>query len=163
MKLYLLRHAEAAARNPKRYPDDSLRPLTEKGYKQLEQVSRFLSRQRLTVDLIFSSPFLRTLETAQFIRKSLELKKDKLIVSENLAPLGNRQELITEIKARQSLQNILLVYHEPDLSLLISLLVTGDPYLFSCRMKKASLCCLSVDNLLPEKCATLEWLWHPGF
>ncbi|MCS7010303.1 MAG: phosphohistidine phosphatase SixA [Anaerolineales bacterium] len=163
MKLYFLRHADAGIRNPEVYPDDSLRPLTNKGRRQLEKVSKFLEKQQVPLDLVFSSPFVRASQTAQFVRKSLELKKEKLVVTPHLAPLGDVAQLIQEVTSRQPLEHVLLVGHEPDLSLLISLLLVGDSSALTCRMKKASLCCLTVDELIVGKCATLEWLWHPDF
>jgi hypothetical protein len=41
------------------------------------------------------------------------------------------------------------------------MLVAGDPSV-SIAMKKGGLCCLSIDNLGYEKCATLEWLMMPA-
>lgn len=55
----------------------------------------------------------------------------------------------------------MLVGHEPYLSDLIAMLVAGDPSV-SITMKKGGLCCLSIDNLGYEKCATLEWLMMPA-
>jgi phosphohistidine phosphatase len=57
--------------------------------------------------------------------------------------------------------SLLLVGHEPDLSNLISWLLSGDISL-SIIMKKGGLCCLSVDELVAGKCATLEWLMSPA-
>jgi phosphohistidine phosphatase len=54
----------------------------------------------------------------------------------------------------------MLVGHEPYLSGLISLLVSGDS---DCRivMKKGGLCKLSVGTLKHGRCAALEWLLTP--
>lgn len=163
MNLYLLRHADAGMRNPKVYPDDSLRPITNKGRKQIERVGKFLQKQQITFDLIFTSPFVRASQTAQGVRKVLDLKKEKLITTPHLAPLGDPQALVEEINRYLPLGHVLVVGHEPDLSLLISLLLTGDSSVLTSRIKKASLCCLSVDTLVAGKCANLEWLWHPDF
>ncbi|NTV79348.1 MAG: phosphohistidine phosphatase SixA, partial [Clostridiales bacterium] len=42
---------------------------------------------KVQFDLIVSSPYVRALGTAQILQKNLGLKKDQVIVSENLAPL----------------------------------------------------------------------------
>ena len=55
---------------------------------------------------------------------------------------------------------VLLVGHEPNLSELISLLVSGDASL-NLAMKKGGLCKLSAEALSPRRCATLEWLLTP--
>ena len=55
---------------------------------------------------------------------------------------------------------MLLVGHEPYLSGLISLLVSGEA---TCAvvMKKGGLCKLSIESLKPGRCAALEWLLTP--
>src|SRR5258708_7959635 len=55
---------------------------------------------------------------------------------------------------------VLLVGHEPNLSELISLLVSGDARL-SITMKKGGLCKVSAEILAARRCASLEWLLTP--
>jgi phosphohistidine phosphatase SixA len=57
-------------------------------------------------------------------------------------------------------ENILLAGHEPYLSRLISLLVTGDTQL-QMDFKKGGLCKLEVEKLRFGSCATLAWLLTP--
>ena len=59
-----------------------------------------------------------------------------------------------------SAESVLLVGHEPYLSGLISLLVSGNAS-FAVVMKKGGLCKLSTESLQPGRCATLEWLLTP--
>jgi hypothetical protein len=47
------------------------------------------------------------------------------------------------------------------LSDLIAMLVAGDPSM-SILVKKGGLCRLSLNNLVYDKCATLEWLLVPA-
>jgi phosphohistidine phosphatase len=54
----------------------------------------------------------------------------------------------------------MLVGHEPFLSQLISLLVSGDTE-SSVLLKKGGFCKLSTEHLKHGKCATLEWLLTP--
>jgi phosphohistidine phosphatase len=56
---------------------------------------------------------------------------------------------------------LLLVGHEPDLSRLVSLLVTGNLQL-QMDFRKGGLCKLDVEKLKAGKCATLAWLLTPG-
>jgi phosphohistidine phosphatase len=55
----------------------------------------------------------------------------------------------------------MIVGHEPDLSMLISKLLTGkeDAYI---HLKKTGLCLLTVENLIDDNCAILEWLIDPA-
>jgi phosphohistidine phosphatase SixA len=55
----------------------------------------------------------------------------------------------------------LLVGHEPDLSALASLLLTGGGGL-TITLKKGGLCRLSAERLRVGRCASLEWLVTPS-
>ena len=55
---------------------------------------------------------------------------------------------------------VLLVGHEPYLSELISILLSGTTNL-RIDFKKAGLCKLTVDHLHLGRCASLEWLVAP--
>ncbi|MFA6193366.1 MAG: class I tRNA ligase family protein [Parcubacteria group bacterium] len=69
-KLFLVRHGEAE-NNVKRiilsHPKEGENPLTEKGQKQIEELAGYLEDKR--IDVIFSSPIQRTVETAEIISK----------------------------------------------------------------------------------------------
>jgi phosphohistidine phosphatase len=125
------------------------------------KIARALSKMDLKIDLILSSPLLRARETAEIVRKQLYLKKDALVLVDQLAPLGDANQLITEIQTKYMHERLLLVGHEPDLSNLISLLLSGETAI-QVTMKKGGICCLSIDQLAAGKCATLEWLINPG-
>jgi len=53
------------------------------------------------------------------------------------------------------------VGHEPSLSGLASMLLSGDPAL-SITLKKGGICKLSVETLQYGRCATLDWLLSPA-
>jgi phosphohistidine phosphatase len=161
MKLYFLRHAIAADRDADKYPDDGQRPLTKDGYEKMVKIARALDKMNVRIEMILSSPLRRARETAEIARKRLHLKKDRLVLIDQLAPLGDTSQLIADIQAKYMFDSLMLVGHEPDLSNLISLLLSGDTSL-SITMKKGGICCLSVDELVPGKCATLEWLMSPA-
>jgi len=161
MKLYFLRHADAAKRDPEEYPDDSQRPLTRSGHKRMVKTARILSKLELHIDLILSSPYLRARETAEIVRKNLRLGKDQLVLNDQLAPLGDASQLILNIRSDYPVNNLLMVGHEPELSKLISLLRSGETSL-AIELKKGGICCLSVDELAEGKCAALEWLLSPA-
>jgi phosphohistidine phosphatase len=162
MKLYVFRHADAGIRDAEKYPDDTLRPLTKKGIKRIKKVARGLLNEGIKVDLILSSPALRTIDSAKIIRKELHLGKDKLVTSDFLLPDGNESQLITEIIEKYQVEGLAIVGHEPNMSMLISKLLSGDTGL-SILMKKGGVCCLSLETLSDGKCATLEWLQDPKF
>ena len=158
MNLYILRHAKAGERSP-RFPDDSKRPLTRDGEKEMFCVARGMREMDLNFDLILSSPFVRARRTAEIVAEVFQSNELKL--SNNLASGGDSRKLIDELNDNHSsLESILLSGHEPDLSKLISRLTAGDEKL-SLHFKKAGLCKLTVEELRFGHCATLEWLLTP--
>ena len=158
MNLYLMRHAIAA--EPDENTEDSLRPLTEKGRKKLGKIAHNLEKLELEFDNIITSPYLRARQTADIVAHVLNIKQKHVFESENLTPLGFADKLIEEINAREAVENLLIVGHEPFLSQLIGILMAGDASL-GIDMKKAGLCKLSVEQLAYGRCATLEWLLTP--
>ena len=163
MMLYIVRHAIAEERDPHSSEEtDSQRPLTDAGRKKFRQIGQALANLGTQVDLILTSPYLRAADTAKILRKELGVEKDKLISVDELAPGGDAQRLMKDIREKYgSPQSVALVGHEPGLSRLISVLLSGDATL-PIMMKKGGICCLSVDKLEYGRCATLEWLLAPA-
>ncbi len=163
MNLYIVRHAIAEQRGSNsNEAEDSQRGLTEAGRKKFRQAARGLSRLGTQIDLILTSPYLRAADTARILRKQLNLDKDHLLTMDDLSPAGDLSRLIADINEKYgAVQNIALVGHEPGLSRLISVLLSGDPTL-PITLKKGGICCLSVGTLEYGRCATLEWLLAPA-
>ena len=163
MILYIIRHAIAAqAGTNGPAEDDSQRPLTDKGRKKMGQIAQGLKELETEIDLVLSSPYLRAKQTARILAKKFELSKDKLILTENLAPTGYADHLVNEINDNYAeVASIALVGHEPSLSGLASMLLSGDPAL-SITLKKGGICKLSVETLQYGRCATLDWLLSPA-
>ncbi|HVU09377.1 MAG TPA: phosphohistidine phosphatase SixA [Verrucomicrobiae bacterium] len=160
MNLYILRHGLAVEREDWDFKDDSQRPLTPQGKKQLKSVARAMEKMELHFDLILSSPFLRVKQTAEIVTEILKLKK-RLKFSDALMPDGDATMLIHQLnRLKPSPKNLLLVGHEPYLSRLISLLISGEENA-ALDFKKGGLCKLEVENLRAGKCAMLVWLLTP--
>jgi len=159
MNLYIIRNGIAADLGGEIY-DDSQRPLTEVGRKKMRSVAEGLEAFGMKLDLILSSPYVRARETAEILAEVFKLK-DKLVYSENLMPLGDLGQLIDEVNEKYPVENLVIVGHEPALSSLISLLLSGHPTI-NITMKKGGVCCLALDKLLFEGGAALEWLLTPA-
>jgi phosphohistidine phosphatase len=160
MELYLLRHGLAVERGTAGFENDSARPLTPKGRRQLRKIAAAMKQMDLNFDLILSSPLLRAKQTAEIVAAELKLKK-RLKFSKALAPGGDAAVLFRQLeRVKPSPGNVLLVGHEPDLSRLVSRLVTGGVQL-KMDFKKGGLCRLDAENLRAGKCATLAWLLTP--
>jgi phosphohistidine phosphatase SixA len=86
----------------------------------------------------------------------------KLVISDNLIPVGNPELLIGEINEKYSVDSLALVGHEPHLSTLIGMLVSENAKV-DITLKKGGVCYLTADDLHhQEHRATLEWLLTPG-
>ena len=159
MKIYLIRHSNAVDPGTPGYEDDSLRPLTDKGRDKMKEIASALKKMDWKPDLIVSSPYLRARETAEILAKVLKYKKE-LLFNDTLVPTGSADEIIGEINEKYSVDELVLVGHEPCLSTLIGMLTAGNPDL-AIDLTKGGVCCLSTDDLRTERKAFLEWLLTP--
>lgn len=157
MNLYLVRHA--IAEDSTDYEDDSLRPLTEKGREKMKRIAQALLEIGVEPDLLVSSPYVRASQTAAILAKELKYKEE-LAYSDFLVPTGEPNDMIGEINEKYSVDELMLVGHEPNLSSLAGVLLAGNPGL-SINLKKGGVCCLAVDDLHYDRKATLEWLVTP--
>jgi phosphohistidine phosphatase len=156
MEIYVLRHGIAVERGTPGFKKDSDRPLTKEGEEKMYQIAEAMLAMELKFDLILSSPLVRAEQTAKIVAGELD---EEVTFTDFLSPDGNVLELIREINDEKP-QRVLLVGHEPDLSRLISLLVTGGTDA-SIELKKSGLCKLTADKLTFGQCCTLNWLLTP--
>ena len=153
MEIYILRHGIAVERGTPGYKKDSERPLTKEGEEKMHQVAEAMLGMGLKFDLILSSPYTRAEQTAQIVAGELD---EEVTFSDFLVPDGNLLDLIAEINKKKP-ETVLLVGHEPDLSQLISVLITGDSEA-SIELKKGGLCKITSEKLAFGPSATLNWL-----
>lgn len=161
MHLYLLRHGLAVEAGSPGYARDADRPLTPKGRCKLKDIALAMDCLELSFDLILSSPYLRARQTAELVAEELESGR-RLELCDALTPGGSPRKLVDFIQhLERAPKELLLVGHEPSLSELISLLISGHTDL-SITLKKGGLCKLAIQSLQPSRCAVLEWLLTPG-
>ena len=159
MNLFLLRHGLAAERNIPGFQRDSDRPLTPEGRKKTAGLAAGLKHLHLSFDLIITSPYVRARQTAEVVAQILKLRK-QVELSKDLTPGSSPRPLIEQLRSGRPMDDVLLVGHEPDLSRLISVLVTGKHGL-ALELKKGGLCKLEIGILRYGRCATLQWLVTP--
>ena len=161
MKLFLLRHGLAVEPGTSGCTRDSERPLTPEGRRKIRRVAGALARLDLKPDAILTSPYVRAHQTAEIVAATLRLNK-RLHLCQDLASGGDVNKLIGGINRRfANAVSVMLVGHEPDLSRLASLLVSGKPDGVTIEFKKGGLCALEADNLRADQCAILQWLAPP--
>ena len=121
MLLYIVRHAEAGQHGDPRYPDDALRPLTQKGRKRFARLVKKLVRRGLAPTLIATSPMVRCRQTAQIILDRLD-GEPKLMELPELAPGSELASLIAWTNGQRE-EQIAWVGHAPDVSRLTADLI----------------------------------------
>ena len=113
MRLYIVRHAEAAPGSP-----DELRALTPQGHEQARALGQRLRGESVRPDAILTSPLLRARETAE----DLELGDSE--PHERLAPGATVDDVRAAVVGRG--ETVVVVGHQPDCGRVVAAL-TGGP------------------------------------
>jgi phosphohistidine phosphatase len=116
VRLYLVRHAEAAPGDP-----DELRQLTPLGKAQARALGELLRDEGLQADAILTSPLLRARETGEEIARQLGTKAEP---DERLAPGADAEHVRAAVEGRGA--NVVAVGHQPDCGQIAAEL-TGGP------------------------------------
>jgi phosphohistidine phosphatase len=125
MLLLLIRHAHAAEADPSRYPDDTLRPLVPRGRKIQRRMSREIKRHKLMPTRVYASPWKRAWQTARIVVDELGLAKKVRIACPAMAAPPDLAALAAQVGDAAADETIALVGHEPWMSALAALLLTG--------------------------------------
>ncbi len=117
MQLFLVRHAIAVPSAEDR--PDAERPLTDEGRKRFAREVRGLDRLGVRLDRVLHSPWTRAVETAELLHRLLD--------GESLVEPGLAREPDAELVAQLARgERVAAVGHEPWMSELLALLVTGS-------------------------------------
>jgi len=158
MHLILIRHADAGDHDPGRWPDDSLRPITEKGRRRHRRVARRLKRRGLTPTLLLSSPWLRAAQTAELTAQYAGGPSPQHVAA--LATTPSLPEIEQAIGRQEPEAIVAVVGHEPWLGELASLVLTGDPGRLGIDLPKSGVLGIDCDSLAAGG-AALTFLWRP--
>jgi phosphohistidine phosphatase len=112
VRLYLVRHAEAAPGEP-----DELRSLTPHGRAQARELGRRLRDEGVEPDAVLSSPLLRARETAR------ELDLAPAEADERLAPGATADDVRAAVAGRG--ETVVVVGHQPDCGRVAAALTNG--------------------------------------
>ena len=157
MELFLVRHAIAEDQDPRRWPDDADRPLTEEGVELFRQAARGLARIAPSIDVVLASPFVRAWRTAEVLAEEAGWPSpERCGALEAGRPTAG---LVKEIRQRQGLDSLAVVGHEPDLSELAARLLAGKEDALAMEMKKGGVASLVVQG--ESAAAYLRWLATP--
>jgi phosphohistidine phosphatase len=155
--LFLLRHAKSSWKDS--ILQDFDRPLNGRGRKAGELVGAFLRKQRLTPDLVLSSPAVRARETVEIVLKaaklSVELRFDQRIYE--AGPL-RLLEVISQIDEHKNA--VLIVGHNPGIEELLEVLTGQLERINTGTLAKIDLSTTKWSKTLEGK-GSLDWLVKP--
>lgn len=159
MELYLIRHGIAVERTAPEVHSDAERWLTEEGKKKFTEVSQQLKSLVKKWDQIFTSPYVRARQTADILVNTYDAG-GQLEETPILEP-GMRFDALCNLLQKCSPEaRVGCVGHEPDLSMMISVFVTGSPH-HRFQMKKGGVCRLDFTDAIASGAAELVWLLPP--
>lgn len=142
MLVTFLRHATAEDRGLT--ASDEGRALVKKGREQVQRVAEFCRRNALLPAALYCSPLLRAQQTATLLQSRLP---GCPVVNRGdwLSPGAGVERVVAELQALEAegFNDVWLIGHEPDISLLLAALLGVSPDIL--MIKKASLTRIDVD------------------
>jgi phosphohistidine phosphatase len=151
VKLYLVRHAEAIERSAT--TPDASRYLTRKGRLAFRKIARRARKAGVAPVVIFSSPLLRSVQTAEILAERLK-HEGQVVVAKELSPGFDLQALRSLLVGAGFPEEAAFVGHEPDLGLVAAALMTvpeGFP------LRKGAILAMESDG--SARTGTAKFLW----
>lgn len=155
MTLNVLRHAQAEDLAPG--GDDYDRPLTQGGCDRTREAAAGMRALGLKFDVILSSPKVRAVETASLVAAEY----DKQQGPELIQVLGDQtpiEHAVAALAPYFMLKHVLIVGHEPQLSAICSLILTGEPDLLKMDLKKGGCVAIELPDGADRAGAKLLWM-----
>ena len=155
-ELYLVRHGLAEPRGES-WPDDAKRPLTDDGIRRFRRSARALARLGISVDVVITSPLVRTRQTAELLAAGLA-PRPTIVNVDALAPGGTPPAMAAELEKHGRRRRIAIVGHEPGIGEFAAWLVgSRNPIAF----KKGGVCRIDVDGAATRGGGALRWMLTP--
>ena len=119
-EIYVLRHAKSSWDNSNL--SDFERPLADRGISDAKKMSNFLKDMNIKIDKVLCSNAIRAKETFDLTADGFNFKIDKATYLDKLY-FGDTTTIIQDLKELdESLNNILIVGHNPTLHYLVEIL-----------------------------------------
>lgn len=158
MRLVLIRHGKSEERDPERWPDDALRPLTPKGLSESRQTGTRLAEWDLGCTDLWSSPLVRARQTAEGLQEG-DPTLPPVTLTHLLGMDFSIPALLAALRELPPDATPWLVGHEPDLSLLAARLIGAPP--MALLVKKGAVLVMDFPGALQERSGTLTALIPP--
>tara|TARA_Y100000748_G_C15205358_1_gene375172 strand:+ start:76 stop:570 length:495 start_codon:yes stop_codon:yes gene_type:complete len=119
-EIYVLRHAKSSWDNSNL--SDFERPLADRGISDAKKMSKFLKDMNIKIDKVLCSNAIRAKETFDLTADGFNFEIDKATYLDKLY-FGDTTTIIQDLKELdESLNNILIVGHNPTLHYLVEIL-----------------------------------------
>lgn len=147
MMILIFRHGHAIDETPGL--GDAGRALSGKGRKATRKVARWIARRgsKLRPAEIWTSPLVRAVQTAEIAAEALGLEGEVAVQAE-LAKGGSPDDLMRKLAEHRGTGPLMLVGHEPDLSVIAALLLGERSYP---GLKKSGLLAIEWEGHGPGK------------
>lgn len=149
MRLLLVRHGKAEESDGSKWPDDSLRPLSQRGIEEFRKSATQLG-QVLTPEALLTSPYVRAMQTARILEEFAKWPAPE--AAQEIAH-GEFSELV-DTHFENGTETLAIVGHEPTISAYVSELISGSLGA-SVRMKPGTAACVKLDS---PGSGELQWL-----
>jgi len=140
-----VRHADAGSADAQKYPDDSKRPLSADGKKDMLRVAGGMRKLGLDFDAIYDSGFVRARQTSICICQAFDLDPSEVRTLTELAPESDPALTAAALRKLRGPKRIVLVGHLPHLGRLVGYLVADNSDL-PIEIKKGGVCRLEADR-----------------
>ncbi len=156
MILYIVRHAWAGYFGDPEWPDDSQRPLTEKGKERFSKVVEILTDREFLPQVVATSPYVRCRQTAEIIAQACP-NDPAIIPLDELGPAGNPGGLLKwTLSQSAKCEQIAWVGHAPDVGHLAAALIgNGDSWI---RFAKGAVAAIEFESDIKLREGELRWL-----
>lgn len=157
MLLYLVRHAHALGDE-----ENPARPLSSRGKEDARRMAEFFRQNGVfQPHQIWHSPLLRARETAEILRRGLDLESG-LVETPGLLPEDDVEDIAARLGSLMTTEPLAIVGHEPHLSALATLLVRGKIHPVAFEMKKGAVLALERTDDVHRKTGEPRWVaaWH---
>jgi phosphohistidine phosphatase len=158
MMLYVVRHA--IAEDAPAGGDDAARRLTPGGRRKMQTIVRGLRELAVEPDVLLTSPLVRAVETARLVAAGLRRAAEPREL-DALVPDVAPADTLKALRLAGRSQHVMIVGHEPNLSCVLSLLLTGAVDGVPIELKKGGCAAVELTAFEPRGGATLCWLLPP--
>lgn len=155
-EVYLIRHGIAEARG-EAWPDDTKRPLTDRGIARLKKETRGLARLDVSFDVVLTSPLVRARQTADAVASTFD-PRPPIVVIESLSPGGTYPAVLGDLEKQTRRSRIALIGHEPGIGELAARMIGSRHPL---EFKKGGMCRIDFETLPPAGPGALRWFITP--